>query len=1178
MPSRMLNEPLLIGRKQELEQLHTFLSSVVNGKGKTVFLSGHAGSGKSRLVSEFLESTNEKETNVLKGFCLSNVAIPYFPFIEAFNRLYSESEEVNELPDDQHNEAHRKDSDASRELTINDWLKGPLENEMERKDSRSALVWKDLTFVAVTKALLSISEQKPIVFAIEDAHWADSASLSLLHYIARAISSSRILFLVTYRSEELNSDIDGRPHPLVEVLRLMGRESLFEEIKLTDLSSENVASIGENMLGGSLDADFAGRLSLESQGNPLFVVESLRMLFERGELVCDNNTWRLSIEELGVPSKIRDVILRRVGTLKSSQRRVLDVASVVGEVFDVEVLAAVTNQDTLEVLETLNAIAVTSSLVYCQGESYRFDHAMSREILYEEIPLPLKRGYHNKIAARLETASKDGKDFPVNELAYHFAQAGITAKAVKYSLAAGLDAVSRYGNAEAVKHFRFVLDTVAGPPESSERITALEGLGDALFARGLFEDAIKTYESLGDSTESSVIRLRALRKATEASRWRGDVLQSLDLAEKALQYKDADSLEYARVLMNKGLDFCLRGNAKEGLPEVEKALLSFEQQYALADTACALGQASAFGLSFSEFTIEKSLQMALRGVAIYEDLRDYRGQLETLHFLSTVFMNCGLFDHARQACEKGVRVGEEVADNNLISWLYLYYAISAEAENLEEFVPLSLRGLKYAEKTGTFYVTSMLYANLIRYYSKKGDLTQAQTNYEKLMRLFPDVERAGSKLAIAVGKRSLALYFAAIDKYPEANALMTDGLNLMSALHHKLFESMLRNDYSWILKRQGKEQEAKVQSDAAAELFNKLTRTFELVDFQGDMMFPNIVAAGQEFNLRLDISNISEKPGTLLRVKGLFPEQFTVTDSGSRLKFEDGSAVFDGKEIAPFGTETLTLKLCTSKPGSFNLNPEITYADSRGQLFTTKLKPTSLTVQSAATLETRFPGRVSTGYSDLDNMLLGGLPENYSIALTGPISDELEYIIDLFLRAGAKDHGSTFYLTTDSKKATLLQDQLPNDLYLLVCSSKAELSLKDQPNTFKLKGVENLTEIDIAILKTLRLLGQKSSGPRRACIEVVSDVLLQHHAVTTRKWLSGLIAELKSKGFSTIAVINSPMHPQEEVQAIMGIFDGELRLYEKESEEGTERMLRVARLHGQRYLSKGINVTKAMLT
>jgi hypothetical protein len=137
--------------------------------------------------------------------------------------------------------------------------------------------------------------------------------------------------------------------------------------------------------------------------------------------------------------------------------------------------------------------------------------------------------------------------------------------------------------------------------------------------------------------------------------------------------------------------------------------------------------------------------------------------------------------------------------------------------------------------------------------------------------------------------------------------------------------------------------------------------------------------------------------------------------------------------------------------------------------------------------------------------------------------------------------------------------------------------IKSLPNVFKLKGVESLTDIDIALIKSFRMLDASFTGPRRACVEIISDVLLQHHAVITRKWLSGLLQDLRSKGFTTLAVVNPQMHPQEEVQAILGLFEGEIKISEKETEKGIEKILRIRKLYKQRYLENELTLTRETL-
>ena len=164
MKSEFLADPVLVGRISELEELQHHLDLAVQGKGGTVFVSGEAGSGKTRLVKEFLGSSKQKrEINGLSGWCLSNSGVPYFPFIEAFNAYFlgfgkkSNSDSVLQV------------SLEKEELGLKSWLMGPGKTEKMRDfENLSPQAWKDSTFAAVTKTLLSVSAKKPTILFIDD--------------------------------------------------------------------------------------------------------------------------------------------------------------------------------------------------------------------------------------------------------------------------------------------------------------------------------------------------------------------------------------------------------------------------------------------------------------------------------------------------------------------------------------------------------------------------------------------------------------------------------------------------------------------------------------------------------------------------------------------------------------------------------------------------------------------------------------------------------------------------------------------------------------------------------------------------------------------------------------------------------------------------------------------------
>jgi TolB-like protein len=186
--------------------------------------------------------------------------------------------------------------------------------------------------------------------------------------------------------------------------------------------------------------------------------------------------------------------------------------------------------------------------------------------------------------------------------------------------------------------------------------------------------------------------------------------------------------------------------------------------------------------------------------------------------------------------------------------------------------------------------------------------------------------------------------------------------------------------------------------------------------------------------------------------------------------------------------------------------------------------------------------------------------------MASPSCGERDLLVRSFLETGAKKDEATFYVTINPGSAKALADEYPSSFWLFVCNPQADAIVKDAPNVVKIKGVENLTDIGIALTSVIRRLDPSLRGDRRICLGLVSDVLLQHHAVQTRRWLAGLIPELQAEGFTILAVVDPRIHSSEELYAILGLFDGEISIFEKEGDKGVGKYLKINKMSNQRYL------------
>jgi len=348
--------------------------------------------------------------------------------------------------------------------------------------------------------------------------------------------------------------------------------------------------------------------------------------------------------------------------------------------------------------------------------------------------------------------------------------------------------------------------------------------------------------------------------------------------------------------------------------------------------------------------------------------------------------------------------------------------------------------------------------------------------------------------------------------------------------------------------------------------------------FEGAFVQANLIARKTEavvcenWDLGVQFVNVGKTPALLLRVEGIVPNGLDLIEEPEIYRLEDSGLNMKGKRLDPLKTEELRLRLRAIDKGMFEIKPRIIYIDETGHQLTCEPEPVTINISKVI-----LPDHIATGCGDLDNLLLGGIPEKYSVLLTSPSWDERDLLIRRFLEAGARKGEVTFYVTVDASSVKALAEECQTNFYLFLCNPRADEIIKSLPNVFKLKGVENLTEISIALTSALRRLDASAGGAKRACIEIISDALLQHHAVSTRRWLTSIIPELRSRGFTTLAVMNPQMHHLEEVQAILDLFEGEISVYEKETRKGLEKFIRIKKMYNQRYLESELPLKKERL-
>jgi len=321
------------------------------------------------------------------------------------------------------------------------------------------------------------------------------------------------------------------------------------------------------------------------------------------------------------------------------------------------------------------------------------------------------------------------------------------------------------------------------------------------------------------------------------------------------------------------------------------------------------------------------------------------------------------------------------------------------------------------------------------------------------------------------------------------------------------------------------------------------------------------VKVGESFCLSVEFVNAGREPALLMRVDDFVPSDFIVVKKPEIYRLEDTTLNMKGKQLAPLKFVEVKLTLHPSKKGKYQLNPRVYYLDELGQNKTLQLKTLEIQVE-----EVLLEDRVSTGTKELDSLLLGGIPSEYAVVLTGPPSDERDLLIKNFLDAGVKGDQITFYVSTEADSLeTLLEN--PN-FYLFLCNPKPKSQVPDLPNVYKLRSKTDLTNLSISLAKAYRNIDQ--SRKKRICVEIVSNVLLDYEARATCKWISELITDLGAKGFTMLAVMDPKEHPPDQATTVINLFDGEIELTQTEDPLECRKSVRVKKLRNQDYIKNPI--------
>jgi len=490
----------MVGRGLEFDKLTFHLKKVINGKGSILSISGEAGIGKSRLVSELRRRDEIKKVTYIEGRALSyGKNLSYHPIIDILKQWVGIKEtDTEEISYQKLQRAIRTINPT--ELTdifpfvatllglkltgiYADRIKGIEGEALEKLIIKT---FRDL----IEKAALF----RPVVFVLDDLHWADLTSIEFLKSLCRLAEKNPILFILVYRPDF--KDTSGQ---LVETIKERYSD-IYEEIYLESLGIDQSEALIANLIKiKGIPGDIIALITKRSGGNPFFIEEIVRSFIDDGVIEIKGDKFIVTerINSVEIPETINEVLMARIDKLDVQTRSLLKVASVIGRNFFYKILAEVakTTQEIDDRLEYLEGIQLIRKRKRMFELEYLFKHALAQEATYESILIKKRKELHLKTANAIERVFSQRLHEFYGMLALHYSKGEDLDKSEMYLIKAGEEALKVSASSEALHFYQDALTIYMkkyGKAADPEKINMLEkNIAFAFHNKGQLSEALK---------------------------------------------------------------------------------------------------------------------------------------------------------------------------------------------------------------------------------------------------------------------------------------------------------------------------------------------------------------------------------------------------------------------------------------------------------------------------------------------------------------------------------------------------------------------------------------------------------------------------------------------------------------------------------------------------------------
>jgi tetratricopeptide (TPR) repeat protein len=518
-----------------MAELRAGLGDAIAGRGRLFLISGEPGIGKTRLTTELTSLAQPGGMAVWTGRCLDREEdVPYLPFVEILESCVEQAPAPNALRNLLGNEGPELARLMPKLRRIFPDLVPPL--DLTPREARRHLFNCFCDFAA------RVATEQATVFIIEDLHWAEDSTLSLLAHLEKRLSKLPLLIVGTFRETELDVT-PGLTKTLEDLLR--GR--LASRVHLKGLALDEVAAMLTILSGKAPPTRVVREIYDETEGNPFFVEELFLHLKEENRLYDSTGAFRpkLKVGELDAPRSVRLVIGQRLARLSDPARKCMATAAAIGRFFSFETLQAASVIDPDSLIDCLEE-AEKAGLICASADSARarleFSHELTRQAVLAALTAPRRERLHLQVAEAIERICCDALEDHFSELAYHYCRSTNAAKAIEYSMRAAAAAAAAFAfheaNAWRDEALRLSEPRHGDPLQRAEILTRLFGTtrpGHEAQTVRQMEEALAIYERLELPAKAADVHARLVEMFCH-------IVSIMDLARAEVHFRKAEAL------------------------------------------------------------------------------------------------------------------------------------------------------------------------------------------------------------------------------------------------------------------------------------------------------------------------------------------------------------------------------------------------------------------------------------------------------------------------------------------------------------------------------------------------------------------------------------------------------------------------------------------------------------